>query len=223
MSTDKSQALRDFNQLRVLAALGEMSDPDTGRLPDGWPQVLSKAVNLPEYNAVQVAIPHGAVESVNPFTWRLTDAGRVLCKYAGGLREAMILGPAMKEIAWLNQFYEADPSGARAIEDALRAKRLKAHTLLDAWAEGDEAEQKETLAVLKGADKPKVEFPEDVLRLKGAIPELEALQDHVVEALYSYWSQEFYAAGWMTLGPHSEAVGRFADWFRGIPRAWKPG
>ena len=53
-------------------------------------------------------------------------------------------------------------------------------------------------------------WPDDVAKLKEDLPELRALSDVEIEALYTQWSQEEYCAGWMNLG--SVRLQLFGKW-----------
>lgn len=56
-----------------------------------------------------------------------------------------------------------------------------------------------------------VRYPEDVSILKSEIPELASLSDVTVQTLYSDWSEDWYAAGWIYL---SSGLDEFRGWLR---------
>lgn len=68
-----------------------------------------------------------------------------------------------------------------------------------------------------------IRHPHDVARLKREIPEISQLPDMLVQQLYSDWSEDHYAAGWM-MGP---LVAEFAGYLREelppAPIGWEVG
>ncbi len=53
----------------------------------------------------------------------------------------------------------------------------------------------------KPAGKYPARFPEDIRKLKDAIPELHRVDDLVIETLYSNWSEDNWSAGWLIMTP----------------------
>ncbi len=66
----------------------------------------------------------------------------------------------------------------------------------------------------------RVEYPEDIARLRAAVPEIALLADQAVASLYSDFSDEGYCAGWMHLS--EDLIIRFRHWVRTGDILWGP-
>jgi len=55
-----------------------------------------------------------------------------------------------------------------------------------------------------------VRHPEDVKMLKDSIPELASISDAQIQDMYSHWSEDYYAAGWLIISP--AGVTQFKKW-----------
>lgn len=42
----------------------------------------------------------------------------------------------------------------------------------------------------------KIEYPEDIIKLKEGIPELVEVNDSLIQQMYAQWSEDYYCASW---------------------------
>ena len=56
-------------------------------------------------------------------------------------------------------------------------------------------------------------YPEDVARLRREIPLLADATDTEVADLYRYWSETYWCAGWLGVGPAN--IADFNHWLKG--------
>lgn len=59
-----------------------------------------------------------------------------------------------------------------------------------------------------------IRYPEDVRRLRDAIPELRSVSDADVQRLYAEWSEYFYSASWLSMDPVYNRIDEFAEYLR---------
>jgi len=68
----------------------------------------------------------------------------------------------------------------------------------------------EQLLSPKGLDP--IRWPDDIAVLKEQIPELQFLSDYTIQNLYSNWSEDYWAAGWLILS--KPTIKEFAEYLR---------
>jgi len=56
----------------------------------------------------------------------------------------------------------------------------------------------------------KIEYPEDISKLKAGIPELMDVNDSLIQQMYAQWSEDYYCAGWLIMSEGT--VEEFRSW-----------
>ncbi len=56
----------------------------------------------------------------------------------------------------------------------------------------------------------RIDYPEDIEKLRKEIPELEGVSDAQIQDMYSFWSEAFYCAGWHIVWP--SVAQEFREW-----------
>ncbi len=56
----------------------------------------------------------------------------------------------------------------------------------------------------------KIEYPEDVARLKEGIPELADIPDAQIQDMYAFWSEAHYCASWLIM--NADTCAQFQEW-----------
>ncbi len=56
----------------------------------------------------------------------------------------------------------------------------------------------------------KIDYPEDLAKIRNIIPELKDISDAQIQDMYSFWSEYFYCASWHVI--FAGVVEEFRDW-----------
>ncbi len=56
----------------------------------------------------------------------------------------------------------------------------------------------------------RIEYPEDIVKIRTIIPELKNISDHQIQDMYAFWSEQQYCASWHII--FEGVVEEFRDW-----------
>jgi len=58
----------------------------------------------------------------------------------------------------------------------------------------------------------KIDYPEDILKMRAAIPELDGISDVQIQDMYGTWSEDYYCASWLMGDPDGYTYKEFGKW-----------